>query len=143
MGLLGRGRSKGKGKEDETMAAGPAEDLPLDEATKESEREAATPELTISEGPESASGMVETGSLEGLIDDADLQEDDGEALDVDDDAAPQQEGDDGLMDIFSSEVEDDVDLSALTEGLEELSAQSLLDEARRISADLSEFLGES
>ena len=47
------------------------------------------------------------------------------------------EGDD-LMDIFSSEQEEDVDLSALTDNLDDLDVDSLLAEASDVSVKLRE-----
>ena len=62
--------------------------------------------------------------------------------------APEPEGDpspeaggelpDDLMDIFTSEVEEDVELSAMTEGLEEFSMEALLSEARDIAVRVRE-----
>ncbi len=63
----------------------------------------------------------------------------------DSDAAPEGEGeeDDGgedLMDIFTSEEEEDVDLFALTDSLVTIEAGDLLGEAQDISARLKEHL---
>ena len=43
---------------------------------------------------------------------------------------------DSLMDIFASEEEEDTDLSALTQGLEDVDIQSLLAEAKNVASRL-------
>jgi hypothetical protein len=60
-------------------------------------------------------------------------------LEAEDEPSGDTDPGDELMDIFTSEEEEDVDLSVLTEGLEELQMQSLLAEARDVSAGLRAF----
>ncbi len=48
---------------------------------------------------------------------------------------------DDLMDIFTSDEEEDLDLSALTTGLEDVDSEELLAMAVEISNDLREFVG--
>ncbi len=65
-------------------------------------------------------------ALEG---DIDGEDDEGDTQDGDDDALSQD-----LLDIFAGESEVDVDLAALTHGLEDVDAASLLTQAQQVLA---------
>ena len=87
-------------------------------------------------GPPAAPGIAE----ETLFADVDLDDPHDADKAVDNDQGPDDDGGDDLMEIFSSEEEEDVDLAALTQSLEEIDVPSLLSLANDVSTELADFV---
>ena len=126
MGILSKVRGKDKGGDaeaskglDEPSLDSPAGDSPPAEGS------------TVQGGGSDPTDGMELLDLVQDDEDQPAAEDDPEDAEVDD-----------LMDIFASEEEEDVDLSALTGSLLDVDVRSLLTEATDISNSLRELVGD-
>ena len=101
------------------------------DAPPNEEKSLAEPGLTAGEdgGAEKSAGDNKVGPVDLLVNEDDDEQAESES-ESDDDV------DDGLMDIFTSEEEEDVDLSSLTDSLTDVEIGSLLAEARDVLAGL-------
>ena len=144
MGLFKKVRSKDKGEGEEATEATLAS--PLSQSPTPVEEPEATPEEATADGPGTDETETAPGSegldLEGVL--GPLEGDDqvtGDPdVDEDSESSSDEEGDDDLMDIFASQEEEDVDMTALTDSLEEIDTESLIAEARDVSSNLRELL---
>ena len=137
MGLLDKVRTKGK--EDEPTPA----DIKAADDSQDPAPPDVVPAAPVVDTEESAVPAGEASVLDQALADIAQEPEAGDALADADDPAPEPDMNDGdeLMDIFSDEIEEDVDISALTEDLEELDVESLVIEAKAIAARLREALG--
>ena len=159
MGLFDKVRKKDNGEE--TTAAVTATGLELSEATEPPIAVASGPETPVSpseDGGGTSSDEQEQPAVAegGLAVDRDLEQlgqeqledalPDGGALDLEDEPEADPESDDGdgdeLMDIFTGEEEEDVDLSALTDSLDDIEIKALLTEASEVSDRLKAHVGQ-
>ena len=107
-----------------------------------------TPALVPEESGGDSADAQEQPATEDEADPVDQLEQDEqgvEELDLEDEPEADSEDEDGdgdeLMDIFTGEEEEDVDLSAMTGSLEEVDVEFLLAEAGEVSARLRERIG--
>ena len=115
MGLFDKG-SKNDSEEMDTATPTP-EESPLSEALEDTAADVTGAETPVVAAEEGAGG-------------ADMEDEP--------EADSEEDEDDDLMDIFASEEEQDVDLSALTDSLVEVDIESLLAETRDVLASLRE-----
>ena len=123
-------------------AAEPSETPQVADGDREAGRPRESPLPVVAQGSDSELAEGPTTEVAdkidqvlGGVDEELLVEED---LDGDDetDAASAADSEDDLLDIFTSEEEDDMDLSALTSSLEEVGVESLLVHAREVLEEL-------
>lgn len=126
MGILSKVRGKDKGGDAEASKG--LDELSLDSPAGDSSPAEGS---TVQGGGSDPTEGMELLDLVQVDEEQPAAEADPEDAEVDD-----------LMDIFSSEEEEDVDLSALTGSLPDVDLRSLLTEATEISNSLRELVGD-
>ena len=130
MGLIGRKKNQDNSGHDADEDVAIVADQPA-------KQEEAAAETNVAENEPAAPEVIAPSN--GDLDEAGDPSGNGAGIQLDDPAEGDDEDvDDSLMDVFTSEAEEDVDLSAMTQRLEDVDARSLLAEAMDIAASLHE-----